>query len=38
MHVYLSKKKKKQAVYLFSISAGDKESNTLVIKKIIIMK
>ena len=33
MHVYLSKKKK-QAVYVaISISAGDKERNTLVIKK-----
>ena len=30
--------KKKQAVYLVSISAGDKEKNTLVIKKIIIME
>ena len=36
MHVYLSKKKK-QAVYVVSISAGDKERNTLAIKKIIIM-
>ena len=32
MHVYL-RKKKKQAVYVVSISAGDKERNTLVIKK-----
>ena len=32
MHVYLSKKKK-QAVYVVSISAGGKERNTLVIKK-----
>ena len=34
MRVYLCKKK--QAVYVVSISAGNKERNTLVIKIIVI--